>query len=132
MNSWNDAFTAREDLLEYSDNALGLFSLALRFGLDDLETIAADAITDGSDDKKCDMVYVNSEDCYAVLAQCYFSQKEKDKAPANKASDLNTGIGWLLQRDINDVPKRIKSAAVEIRDCIKSEKVKTLYSMVRP
>lgn len=127
MSSWKEAFAAREDLSEHGDNGLALFSLALRFGLDDLETIAADAITDGSDDKKCDMVYINREDEYAVLAQCYLSSKEKLCAPANKASDLNTGIGWLLQRDIKDVPERIKSAATEIRDAIESGDLKTLY-----
>ncbi|WP_025754715.1 MULTISPECIES: AIPR family protein [unclassified Pseudomonas] len=127
MSSWKEAFAAREDLSEYGDNGLALFALALRFGVDDLDTTAADAITDGSDDKKCDMVYINREEEYAVLAQCYISSKEKISAPANKASDLNTGVGWLLQRQIEDVPDRIKSAAVEIRDAISSGELKTLY-----
>lgn len=127
MSSWKEAFTAREDLAEYGDNGLALFALALRFGVDDLDTTAAEAITDGSDDKKCDMVYINREEEYAVLAQCYMSSKEKISAPANKASDLNTGVGWLLQRDINEVPDRIKSAAIEIRDAISSGEIKTLY-----
>lgn len=127
MSTWKEAYTSREDLSEYGDNGLALFSLALRFGVDDLDTIAADAITDGSDDKKCDMVYVNTEDEFAVLAQCYYSSKDKKNAPANKASDLNTGVGWLLQRHIDEVPERIKSAAIEIRSAIDSGEVKTLY-----
>lgn len=127
MSSWKEAFAAREDLSEYGDNGLALFALALRFGLDDLETIAADAITDGSDDKKCDMVYVNREDEYAVLAQCYMCSKDKISAPANKASDLNTGVGWLFQRQLDEVPERIKSAAAQIRDAISSGELKTLY-----
>lgn len=127
MSNWKEAFEAREDLADYDDNGLALFALALHFGVEDLDTIAADAITDGSDDKKCDMVYINSEDEYAVLAQCYVSTKGRPSAPANKASDLNTGIGWLLQRDIDEVPDRIRSAAVELRNAIKEKKVKTLY-----
>lgn len=127
MSSWKEAFEAREDLSEHGDNGLALFALALRFGLEDLETIAADAITDGCDDKKCDMVYINREEEYAVLAQCYFASKEKLSAPANKASDLNTALGWLLQRQIDDVPDRIKSAAIDIRDAISSGEIKTLY-----
>lgn len=127
MSSWKEAYIAREDLATYGDNGLALFSLALRFGIDDLDTIAADSITDGSDDKKCDMVYVNAEEEYAVLAQCYYSAKEKPCAPSNKASDLNTGVGWLLQRNIEEVPGRIKSAATEIREAIKSGEIKTLY-----
>lgn len=127
MSNWKEAYSSRDDLAEYGDNGLALFALALRFGLDDLETIASDAITDGSDDKKCDMVYINSEDGYAVIAQCYYSTKSKACAPANKASDLNTGIGWLLQRDIDDVPDRIKSAANSIRGAIKAGEIKTLF-----
>lgn len=127
MSSWKEAYIARDDLVEYGDNGLALFSLALRFGIDDLDTVAADAITDGSDDKKCDMVYLNIEEEYAVIAQCYFSNKEKSCAPSNKASDLNTGIGWLLQRNIEEVPERIKSAASEIRSSIKLGNIKTLY-----
>ncbi|HDL00904.1 MAG TPA: hypothetical protein ENH23_01555, partial [candidate division Zixibacteria bacterium] len=127
MSNWKEAFKAREDLADYSDNGLALFALALYFGVEDLETIAADAITDGNDDKKCDMVYINTEDEYAVLAQCYISTKDKPSAPANKASDLNTGVAWLLQRNIDEVPERIHSAAVEIRNAIKSNQIKTLY-----
>jgi len=127
MSGWKEAYISREDLTEYGDNGLALFSLALRFGLDDLDTIAADAITDGNDDKKCDMVYINSEEEFAVLAQCYYSSKEKTSAPANKASDLNTGVGCLLQRNIDEVPDRIKSAASEIRSAIESDEIKTLY-----
>jgi hypothetical protein len=127
MSTWKEAYNTREDLTAYGDNGLALFSLALRFGVEDLETIAADAITDGSDDKKCDMIYINSEEEYAVLAQCYFSTKDKISAPANKASDLNTGIGWLLQRNIEEVPIRIKSAAIEIRAALNLNTIKTLY-----
>lgn len=127
MSNWKEAYKAREDLAAYDDNGLALFALALHFGVEDLDTIAADAITDGSDDKKLDMVYINSEDEYAVLAQCYVSTRDKPSAPANKASDLNTGIGWLLQRDIDDVPNRIRSAAEELRSALKAKKIKTLY-----
>ncbi|KPY96176.1 hypothetical protein ALP50_00097 [Pseudomonas syringae pv. spinaceae] len=127
MSTWKEAFSTREDLVAYGDNGLALFSLALRFGVEDLETIAADAITDGSDDKKCDMVYINSEEEYAVLAQCYYSTKEKLSAPANKACDLNTGIGWLLQRNIDDVPIRLRSAATEIKSALNQSAIKTLY-----
>ena len=36
MNTWKAAYDALDDLSDYNDNALGLFSLGLRFGLDDL------------------------------------------------------------------------------------------------
>jgi hypothetical protein len=127
MSNWKEAFENRSDLSAYDDNGLALFGLALKFGVEDLETVAADAITDGSDDKKCDMVYINAEEEYAVIAQCYISSKDKKEAPANKASDLNTALGWLLQRNIDEVPDRIKSAAQELRSYLKDKTVKNLY-----
>jgi len=127
MSNWKEAFASRDDLKEYGDNALGLFALALRFGIEDLETVAANSITDGSDDKKCDIVHVNTDEEYAVIAQCYMSSKEKESAPANKASDLNTGVGWLLQRDIGELPLRILSAAQELRAGISEGNIKSLY-----
>ncbi len=127
MSNWKSAYEARTDLAEYDDNGLALFALALKFGLDDLDTIAADAITDGSDDKKLDMVYINEEEGYAVISQCYASSVDKASAPANKASDLNTGIGWLFQRNIEEVPDRIKSAAIEIRTLITDNIIKKIH-----
>ena len=118
MSMWNSAFRARTDLNRYGDNAVGLFALALRFGLEDLETVAAESLTDGNDDKKVDLVYIDRDESVAVIAQCYRSMKERASAPANKASDLNTAIGWLLQRNIEDLPKRLQSTAGELRQCL--------------
>jgi hypothetical protein len=50
MSMWEQAFQSWTDLTQYGDNALGLFALGLRFGLEDLDTVAANSITDGSDD----------------------------------------------------------------------------------
>lgn len=55
-STWQTALELREDLQQYGDNAIGLFALALRFGLDDIHSVAAESITDGSDDKKCDLI----------------------------------------------------------------------------
>jgi hypothetical protein len=119
MSNWKSAYESLTELFEYNDNALGLFALGLKFGLDDLASIGVDAITDGSHDKKIDMVFINTEEQYAVVGQCYFSSKDKEGAPSNKASDLNIGLPWLLQRNIDEVPIRIKSAAINLRRAIK-------------
>lgn len=116
--TWQEAFNARDDLEQYGDNAIGLFALALRFEIDDVHTVAAESITDGSDDKKCDLIFIDPDEGVAVVAQCYMSSKERRSAPANKASDLNTAIAWLLQRPIRDLPDRLKSAAAELRSSI--------------
>jgi len=127
MSGWKKAYESMSELEVYNDNALALFALALKFGVDDLQNIAVDAITDGFDDKKLDIVYVNTEDEYAVVAQCYYSTKGRPTAPANKASDLNTGIGWLIQRDLDEIPEQIKYASISLRDGIKEGKVKNIY-----
>ena len=67
-----------------------LFALQTKFQIEDIDVVAAECLTCGSDDKKCDLIYVNSEDGYAVVAQAYESDIPCESAPANKASDLNT------------------------------------------
>lgn len=122
--TWQDALKARDDLNEYGDNAIGLFALALRFSLDDIHTVAAESVTDGSDDKKCDLIFIDREDGVAVVAQCLFSTRQKNSAPANKASDLNTAISWLLHRDIQQLPLRLRSPATELRSAISDGQIK--------
>ncbi|WP_335910079.1 hypothetical protein [Shewanella indica] len=61
MSGWKSAYEANTELKEYGDNGLALFALALKFGVEDLQNVAADAITDGFDDKKLDLVYINTE-----------------------------------------------------------------------
>lgn len=127
MSNWEHAYSSRTDLVKYNDNAIGLFALALRFGLDDLDTVAANALTDGSDDKKCDLVYIEPDDGLAVLAQCYMSKKPRSSAPANKASDLNTAVTWLLQRHRDELPERLRPVATELRQAIMDGSVEELH-----
>ena len=46
-----EAFKARTDLSIYKDNALLLFALELKFDIDNIHSVAEDALTDGRDDK---------------------------------------------------------------------------------
>ncbi len=117
--SWEDAFKARTDLARYGSNAIGLFAMALRFKLEDLDSVAADGVVDGGDDKKCDIVYVDTEEKYAVIAQCYLSTSPtKRAASANKASELNTAIAWLLDADLASIPERLRPSAEALRAAI--------------
>ncbi len=127
MQPWFTTFKQRIDLLPFGDNALGLFALAMKFGVDDLATVAADALTDGNDDKKCDIIYVDRTEGIAVVVQCYYCQKNKKEAPRNKASDLNTAITWLLQTPFADLPERLKSPALQLREGISEGEVKELH-----
>jgi len=92
-----DAFKSRIDLEPYDPNGLLLFAIELRFGIDDIASVAATAITDGSDDHKCDLVYIDSDSRTAVIGQAYMAAKAtKKSAPSNKAADLSTAASWIL------------------------------------
>lgn len=127
MKTWESALEGRNDLDQYGDNAIGLFALALRFNIEDLESVAADAITDGADDKKCDILFVDPDERAAVIAQCYMARSQKASAPANKAADLNTAVAWLLHTPINSVPAHLRSEARGLRDAIRSGSIDTLH-----
>jgi AIPR protein len=119
------AYAARDDLANYGSNGLLLFSLQLRYGVEDIDGVAANALTDGADDKKCDLVYVDRGAGRVIVAQGYLSENlEKTEAPANKASDLNTAAGWLIAGDLGVVPENLRSAAQEVRDAIANDEIR--------
>lgn len=120
-------FNSRTDLINtYKDNALLLYALELRLQIPDIKAVATDALTDGNNDKKCDLVYVSEEDGIAIIAQGYMSQKNRQSAPANKACDLNTGITWLFNESIDNLPSDIKAAASQLRSALTEGKIQTL------
>ena len=123
---WQRAYLARFEASKFGDDAIGLFALSLKFGLDDIEAVGTEIVTGGGDDKKCDLIYLDKEEGACVVAQCYVSTKSRPAAPSNKASDLNTGITWLLTSPIENLPERLKASAVEIREAIKEEKIREL------
>lgn len=124
---WQSAFDVMKTNYSLTDDAIGVFAINLRFNLDDIQTIASEAITGGGDDKKCDVLYVDKERQIAVIAQCYVSQKQREAAPANKASDLNTAITWLLSTDINHLPETLKGRADELRSAILAGEIKQFF-----
>ncbi|MGW4116747.1 AIPR family protein [Actinosynnema sp. NPDC004786] len=114
-----EAYSRREDLAVFGDNGLLLFALQLATGIDDIESAAATALTDGSNDKKCDLVYVDRDGGRVILAQGYWAVVDtKQSAPANKASDMNTAVTWLLDSDLGGLPEVLQSAAVEVRQAL--------------
>jgi hypothetical protein len=105
---WRNAFEVMKTNYSLTDDAIGVFAINLRFNLDDIQTIVSEAITGGGDDKKCDVLYVDKEREIAVIAQCYISQKIREAAPANKASDLNTALTWLLSTNLDNLSDALK------------------------
>ncbi|MFH0750282.1 MAG: hypothetical protein V2B17_00435 [Chloroflexota bacterium] len=87
--------------------------------IEDIHAVASTALTDGFDDKKCDLVYVDRDLGRAVIAQGYMAaDPTKPAAPSNKASDLNTAAGWLLGSDLGDLPVHLRPAASELRSAL--------------
>ena len=112
----------------YGDNSLLLYALQLRYDIEDIIAVASDALTDGSDDKKCDLIYIDRDSGFAVVAQAYMKKEpqETDLAKVNKASDLSVAASWIFTRDIEDVPERIKGAVRELQDAIKEGDINTI------
>lgn len=113
----------------YGDNSLLLYALQLRYDIEDIIAVASEALTDGSDDKKCDLIYIDRDAGFAVVAQAYMKKNplETDLAKINKASDLNTAASWIFTRNIQDVPDRIKDSVHELQDAIKDGDINTVY-----
>lgn len=123
-------FNGRKNLKEsYGDNALLLYALQLRFDIEDIDSVAAESLTDGANDKKCDLIYVDRESGTAVIAQAYNrnNAKLKDSTKSNKASDLNAAAAWVFKVDISKVPNTIKDAVLDLQDAIKEQTISTIY-----
>ena len=126
-DSWRGALDGRDDLKRYGNNAVLLFALALHQDIEDIELVANDVLTDDRNDKKCDLVYVNTERGKIIVAQGYWSVKDdRAAAPANKASDLNTAISWLLGGDTDSFPESLKNAADQVRAAICDNEVSSI------
>lgn len=120
------AYRLRDDLHSYGPNGLLLFVAQIKLGFDDVDSFAANALTDGSNDKKCDLVAISPDRSKLVVAQGYYAESQKSEAPASKASDLNTGVSWLLAGNLDTLPEALKGAAEEARDALDSGDVREM------
>lgn len=121
------AFKACRELKQFKEDALLLFALSLRFNIEDITTVGTNSLTE-DDDKKADLIYIDTDLQCAVIAQTFINKTRKRKtAKANKACDLNTAATWLLSRDINDLPVALRSHAEELRRVIQDGEIRTIY-----
>lgn len=115
------ALAARDDLDRYGSAKRSLFALQLTLGLDDIHTVAASALTDGPDDKSCDVIYVDRDMQTVVLIQGYesLSAKPRTQAKGNKAASVHQAVTWILG-DLSDdqIPERLRSARMEVREAL--------------
>lgn len=127
MEAWEQALNGRDDLAKYGDNDLLLFALELNQNIDDIELIANDALTDGPDDKKSDLIYVNRETGKVIIAQAYKKSGSTDTiASSNKASDLNTAATWIFQASTENIPERIKAAAEQVHLALSDDQITSI------
>lgn len=114
------SFEANEDLIARlgKGNAYLVWVMALYTDYPDFVELASEGLTDGSDDKKIDFIRLDVDEKKLVFAQGYFSSKDKDQAPANKASDLNTAAAWLFSGDLSVVPENLRAIIQEARGAI--------------
>lgn len=84
----------------------------------DAEALAGIALTEGGNDKKIDLIYLDKEARRVVFAQGYMARKKNDSAPANKASDLNTACAWLISGNLSSVPPKLREIVEDCRSAI--------------
>ncbi|GAB5496210.1 MAG: hypothetical protein Phyf2KO_12900 [Phycisphaerales bacterium] len=102
--------------------AYGIYALGLYCSETDFLSLAADANTDGADDKKLDLIHIDKDTNTAYIGQVtVYAEWDKESAESNKASDLAVGMGWLLQDDIDSLPSRLQPKAQELRDLLESD-----------
>jgi hypothetical protein len=127
--TFHPALISQSDLAKFKNNALLLFTLQIRFNIDDIVSTGTTSITDSADDKKIDLIYIDEDKKIIVIAQSYIANDiNKKSAPANKASDLNTGISWILNREIDNLPDSLKSHAIELRQLLSEDKIDSFYA----
>ncbi len=122
--SFRSEYEENENIKPYGQSGLSLFALSYHLDIEDIDGFAADSITEGGDDKKIDICFIDVEAKKLVVAQNYVSEKwTRSAAPTNKADDLNASINWLFSASINNVPPRLKDKAIEIREAIKNDEI---------
>lgn len=114
------ALKQRVDLDKFGSNKRLLFALQLTFDIEDIDTVAATALTDASNDKACDLLYIDRTAGRVVLAQGYEAQDAtKRQAPAGKAASLHQAINWLFTKDEpTGLPPALLSAWRELHEAL--------------
>ncbi|MEU3552791.1 AIPR family protein [Streptomyces fragilis] len=114
------ALAQRDDLNQYGSAKRMLFALQLSLDLEDIHSIAATALTDGPDDKSCDLVYIDRDSHSMILAQGYEAGNvNQAQAPLTKATSLHQAVNWLFGSHAeSDVPQRLRSAWRELNEAL--------------
>lgn len=110
-------------------NAFLVWVMGLYLDISDLQTLADESLTDDYGDKKIDFLRVDVDLHKIYVVQGYYTKKNKDNAPANKASDLNTAAAWLTTGDVAKLPVHLKDIVLFARDVINKGEVNEIELM---
>lgn len=122
-----EALAGRRDLAMYGDNNRLLFAVQLRLEVDDIDGLAAEALTDGPDDKGLDLIHVDRDRGILLLAQGYESAKNRPSAPEWKASSLSHAVSWVISHTTDDVPERLAPKIEEARAALADAAIREIW-----
>lgn len=119
------SFEKQSDLIDDfgKGNAHLAWVMALYLDHPSALTLGSEGITDGGGDKKIDFIKLDKDLRKIVFAQGYYTSKNVDSAPANKASDLNTASAWLISGDTSQVPDNLKAIIEDCREAISENEI---------
>jgi len=120
-----EKFKTQEELINMykEDGAYLCWVMALYLNQNDVFDLALTCLTDRSNDKKIDFIDLDLGLGKLSIAQGYYSQKEKDVSPSNKASDLNTAGAWLVSGSLDDIPEYLREIIKDCREAIDNDEV---------
>lgn len=118
-----EALAGRGDLDIYRHNKRLLFAVQLRLGMDDIHTLAAEALTDGPDDKSCDLIYVDRESGLMLLAQGYEATAAR-AVKQTKVASLHQAVAWVFSHDVEKAPERLRPAINEVRSALGDDAIR--------
>jgi len=108
--------------------AYGVYALCLYANLPDYTEVASESITEGGDDKDCDLCLIDSETGDAFVVQVTVADEwNKPTASTNKADDLLTAVSWLLTRPYTRIPLALRSKAIELQEALARKEIKHLH-----
>jgi hypothetical protein len=109
-------------------HAFGVYALCLYANFPDYIEVATDSLTEGGDDKDCDMCIVDAETGDAFIVQATAADEwNKPTASTNKADDLLTALSWLLKQPHKDIPDKLRPKAIELQEGLAKKEIKTVH-----
>jgi hypothetical protein len=107
-------------------HAFGVYALCLYANLPDYAEVAAESLTEGNDDKDCDLCLIDAGDAF-VVQMTAGEEWGKGTASTNKADSLLTALSWLLKKPYDQIPARLKPKAIELQEALARKEIKCLH-----